>query len=216
MKRILALLLCFFATMVVAQEANFREDQLYFSIAYPYFSTPPQGLIQNKLSYSLSAGFVRDIPINKTRRLAIGLGLGWDKTTVFTNTRFQAVDGSINASVLQEDVTRNSLQVQSVAIPLVLRWRNATEQKHAFWRIHSGISLHFPFNLKTTFEGQDGVETREFLPHEQSLLRWNLHFGFNTWNISIVHDLQPWTSVTHLGKNQDIKFTKIGLIFYLF
>ena len=62
---------------LIAQEdaPTFREDQLYLSIAYPYFSNAPNTLIQNKLSYAFSVGFVRDMPITKQRSLAVGISL---------------------------------------------------------------------------------------------------------------------------------------------
>lgn len=208
--------MCILSTLVVAQDAKFREDQLYFGIAYPYFASPPQGLIQNKLSYALSAGFVRDMPISKSRRLAIGLGLGWDMAQVFTNSRFQLVSGDISTTLLEERYTRNSLQMQSISIPLELRWRNASAQNHAFWRVHTGVSLQLPLDFNAIFEGLDGSVNKVTLPHTGSLMRWNLYLGFNTWNISITHDLQPWATFTHFGEKQDIIFTKIGLIFFVF
>ncbi len=201
---------------VIAQDASFREDQLYFGIAYPYFSSPDSGLAQNKLSYSLAAGFIRDMPLNKSRKIALGVGVGWDQLTVFSNTRFENSNGAVKSTVIDQVYAQNALYVQSIAIPVELRWRNATGQKHAFWRIHTGISVHFPLKLSATFEGTDGLVAKESLPRANSLLRWKLHFGFNTWNISIVHDLQPWSGVAKVGTQQDIKFTKIGLIFYLF
>jgi len=51
--------------------------------------------------------------------------------------------------------------------------------------------------------------------HEGSVLRWNVHFGFNTWNISIAHDMQPWATFNASNKEFNMKFTKIGLIFYI-
>ena len=84
-----------------AQEKTptFREDQIYLSIAYPYFSEAPNTLIQNKLSYAFSVGFIRDMPINNQRTLAVGIGIGFDQATLYNNTLFTQTGNKIDAYV---------------------------------------------------------------------------------------------------------------------
>jgi len=64
MKHIYSILFLMAFGFLFAQEKTptFREDQIYLSIAYPYFSDAPNTLIQNKLSYAFSIGFIRDMP----------------------------------------------------------------------------------------------------------------------------------------------------------
>jgi hypothetical protein len=202
---------------VCAQEKTptFREDQVYLSIAYPYFSDAPGTLIQNKLSYAFSIGFIRDMPINSQRTLAVGVGLGFDQSTLYNNTLFAQSGNSSNATLIENEYQQNYLRMQSLAIPLELRWRNATETKHAFWRIHTGVSVHFPMQLKSYNKSLTGQVNTTKLPSKGSVLRWNIHFGFNTWNISIAHDIQPWATFDASNKEFGMKFTKIGLIFYI-
>ena len=200
-----------------AQEKTptFREDQIYLSIAYPYFSEAPNTLIQNKLSYAFSVGFIRDMPINSQRTLAVGVGLGFDQATLYNNTLFTQTGNKIDASVIEEGYKQNYLRMQSLAVPLELRWRNATETKHAFWRIHTGVSVHFPMQFKSYNKTSTGQKNTTKLPSKGTILRWNVHFGFNTWNISIAHDMQPWATFGALNREFDMNFTKIGLIFYI-
>lgn len=217
MKKLLHFLFLISVFHVIAQEdtLSFREDQIYFSIGYPYFSDAPTELIQNKLSYGFSLGFIRDMPVNKKRTLALGLGLGWDVNTVFNNMQFEVLGDVIRASSIQGGYNKNVLTMQTLAVPFELRWRNANETKHAFWRIHTGVSLHMPTSFRANFTSKDGVQTNINLPYKKSLLRWNVHFGFNTWNISIAHDLQSWAVSSTPNRSFDIRFTKIGLIFYI-
>ena len=217
MRKLLLLLFLGSVLQATAQDEipSFREDQIYFSIAYPYFSDAPSELIQNKLSYSFSLGFIRDMPINRKRTLAVGLGLGWDVSTVFNNMQFEVLDGAITATAIQGEYQKNVLNMQSFAVPVELRWRNATESKHAFWRIHTGISLHIPLRVVAKNTSLEGVQKSTSLPHNSTLLRWNVYFGFNTWNISIAHDLRPWAKSSTTNNSFDVKFTKIGLIFYI-
>ena len=217
MRKLLLLLFLGSALQAAAQDevTSFREDQIYFSIAYPYFSDAPSELIQNKLSYSFSLGFIRDMPINKKRTLAVGLGLGWESSTVFNNMQFEVLDDAVTATAIQGKYQKNVLNMQSFAVPFELRWRSATELKHAFWRIYSGMSFHLPIQLTAKNTSLEGVQKSTSLPQSSTLLRWNIHFGFNTWNISIAHDLRPWAKSNTTNNSFDIKFTKIGLIFYI-
>jgi hypothetical protein len=218
MKHIYSILFFIAVGSLFAQEKTptFREDQLYLSIAYPYFSDAPNTLIQNKLSYAFSIGFIRDIPINSQRTLAVGVGLGFDQATLYNNTLFSHIGNKIDASIIGEGYKQNYLRMQSLALPLEFRWRNATETKHAFWRIHTGVSVHFPMQLKTYTKTLIGQDNTTKLPYKGSVLRWNVCFGFNTWNISIAHDMQSWATFEASNMEFDMKFTKIGLIFFIF
>ena len=217
--RCLVLFVCFnIANALFAQEPSpsFREDQICLSVGYPFFSEAPESLIQNKLSYALSLGYVRDMPINKARTLAIGLGLGWDQATLFTNTRFTNTGNSLTTTVIEEAYQKNYISVQSLALPFELRWRNATETNHAFWRIYTGVSLHVPLKLSSYYKPNNGASSRVSIPSNSTVFRLNVHFGFNTWNISLTHDLQPWTQTGGLGDNINMRFSRIGFIFYVF
>ena len=98
---------------LIAQEEapTFREDQIYLSIAYPYFSDAPNTLIQNKLSYAFSFGFVRDMPINKQRSLAVGIGLGYDQATIYNNNLFTYAGNNISATVIEGGYQQNYLRM---------------------------------------------------------------------------------------------------------
>ena len=218
MKHIYCILFLLVVGSIFAQEKTptFREDQIYMSIAYPYFSDAPNNLIRNKLSYAFSVGFIRDMPINKQRTLAVGIGFGYDQTTIYNNNLFTYAEDNISATVIEGGYQKNYLRMHSFAVPLELRWRNSNETKHAFWRIHTGISIHFPSKFSTYNKTLTGQINTAKLPLKGPISRWNVYFGFNTWNISITHDIQPWATFNASNNKFDIKFTKIGLIFYVF
>ena len=217
MKHVYYILFLMVIGPLFAQEKapTFREDQIYLSIAYPYFSDAPNTLIQNKLSYAFSFGFVRDMPINKQRSLAVGIGLGYDQATIYNNNLFTYAGNNISATVIEGGYQQNYLRMQSLAVPLELRWRNATETKHAFWRIHTGVSVHFPMQFKSYNKTSTGQINTTKIPSKGTVLRLNVHFGFNTWNISIAHDMQPCATFGASNRKFDMNFTKIGLIFYI-
>ena len=217
MKHLCYLLAILAVFPAIAQEDSFfREDQIYLSVAYPYFTDPPTDLIQNKLSYSIAFGFIRDMPINNKRTLSLGFGSGWSMINIFNNNIFSVDNARIVSTTIQSDYQQNYLRMHNLAFPLELRWRNTSPTKHAFWRIHTGLSLHIPLSFKSYFRSNNGNITRVKLSDNRSFLRSNIHFGFNTWNITISQDLQPLATFNSLNGDFDMKFTKIGLIFYIF
>src|SRR5688572_23221661 len=84
---------------IVKIDSLYREDQFYTTITYNLFSNIPADLKQNKFSLGISAGFLRDMPINKNRTFAIAAGLGLSYQNFFQNLTISK-DGS-GASVYQ-------------------------------------------------------------------------------------------------------------------
>jgi hypothetical protein len=58
-------------------DSLYREDQFYFGFTYNTLQEKPSGLSQKKFSVGLSAGFLRDMPINDDRTIAIASGVGF-------------------------------------------------------------------------------------------------------------------------------------------
>ena len=119
-------LILLIASLSLAQlpaDSSYREDQIYASIGYPLLISKPEGLTQNKLSHTFSLGFIRDMPINRTRNLAIGLGLGLNYNVVYTNLQF--ID-DMNKSIFVSSDLINQWSSLNTEIPLELRWRSST------------------------------------------------------------------------------------------
>ena len=86
MKHLLALLsvfsLCFVRAQIKGSQdslelyKNYREDQFYFSITYNILNNTSDGITQVGFSPGFHLGFIRDMPINKRRNVAVGVGLG--------------------------------------------------------------------------------------------------------------------------------------------
>ena len=66
-------------------DSLYREDQFYFSVTYNMFTDIPVDFKQNKFSLGLSGGFLRDMPVNKSRTIAIATGLGLSYQNYFQN-----------------------------------------------------------------------------------------------------------------------------------
>ena len=57
-------------------DSLYREDQFYASLTYNGLSNLNPNVRINGFSTGFHLGVIRDMPINKRRNLAIGLGLG--------------------------------------------------------------------------------------------------------------------------------------------
>ena len=91
--RIVLIVLIFFISSpyVIGQEEStvvldslYKEDQFYFAITYNLLGNKPDGVSQNGFSSGFHFGYIKDIPVNPHRNVAIGLGLGFS-TNSFNN-----------------------------------------------------------------------------------------------------------------------------------
>lgn len=211
------LLIC--AQCVWAQNApkeNYREDQIYFSIGYPFLTNTVPKITQNKFSHALQAGFVRDMPINKRRNLAIGLGMGLSYNVVYNNLKYVSDSQSFE---FISNLDSNLWKWTELNVPLEFRWRTSTLEAYKFWRIYGGITGIYTLDARQIYR-QDGTNSgRSDLSIEK--LRFALHFslGNNTWNIFCQYPLAPLFENLQGTENvlvTDLGSAKIGLIFYLF
>ena len=54
----------------------YREDQIYVSFYYNSLNDNIDDLKENNFSSSINFGFIRDIPLNKSGKFALGIGAG--------------------------------------------------------------------------------------------------------------------------------------------
>ena len=50
----------------------YLEDQLYISVSYNSLKNQPDGIKDSGVSYGVSTGFIKDIPLNEKRNFGIG------------------------------------------------------------------------------------------------------------------------------------------------
>ena len=58
-------------------DSKYREDQFYVGVNYNLVTNVPSDLKLKGVSGGIHFGFLRDIPINEQRNVAIALGLGF-------------------------------------------------------------------------------------------------------------------------------------------
>ena len=195
-------------------DSAYREDQIYAAIGYPLLLNAPDGITQNKLSHTFTLGYIRDMPINDNRNIAIGLGLGINYNVLFTNLQF---NNDMTTNVVSRDII-NQWNSTELEIPLEFRWRNSTRTNYQFWRVYSGLVGHYAL-LAKQYTNSGSLKSSVPLTTQNFRLTFRLNVGNNTWNLTYSY---PIDSLFDFGKSvedktlNEIKIAKLGLIFYIF
>lgn len=195
---------------------DYREDQIYLAISYPFLTNGAPEITQNKLSHSLQVGFVRDMPINNRRNLALGLGLGLSHNVVYNNLRF--INDTKSFEFISNPDT-NLWKWTELNIPLEFRWRTSSVEAYKFWRIYSGITAIYALHARQNYRLGGDSSSISSLPIEKLRFAFHISAGNNTWNIYYLHSIGPIFQNTQPTENvtlNDLAYAKIGLIFYLF
>jgi hypothetical protein len=228
-KALLGFFFCFPFAVSYSQEnleatvdSLYREDQFYIGINYNLLANAPKDVSLRGFSGGLQLGYLRDMPINKRRNVAVAVGAGLTIDTYGQNL-FIGEDPNEQSifTVLQEDEVsfdRNRLSVYVAEIPLEFRWRTSTPESYKFWRIHAGFRVGYAFFYKSKFK-QTGNEVNQTNIEEFDPLRLTatLAFGYNTFNFFASYSVNPFFdgAVTTEGEAVDLRTIKLGLIFYI-
>ncbi|MDA6071671.1 PorT family protein [Flavobacterium sp. AC] len=206
---------------IVKIDSLYREDQFYFSVTYNLLLNGPTGLKQNKFSAGVSAGFLRDMPINKDRTIAIAAGFGLSYQNFYQNfTVSKSADGTNVYNVSSySDIGSNRYKQYSVDVPIEFRWRNSTYESYKFWRIYSGVKMSYIFSDKSILkDGDASYKVSNNKDINQFQYGVYVSAGYNTWNVYCYYGLNGLfdkSVKTVSGENVQMSAMNIGLIFYI-
>lgn len=205
---------------VVKIDSLYREDQFYVAVTYNLLVNGPEGLKQDKFSAGISMGFLRDMPINKDRTVAIAAGLGLSYKNYIQNLTIQDVQGDLVYGVNSfNEFDSNKFRQYLVDLPIEFRWRNSTYESYKFWRIYGGVKFSYVFSDKSVFK--DGEQGKSVIKSNPDMNKFQygiyLSTGYNTWNVYAYYGLSPLfkSAKTLQGDSIDMRTMNIGLIFYI-
>lgn len=218
----------FLSSAILAQDSipstydeSYREDQFYIGITYNIVTDVPGSVATRGLSGGLQFGFLRDMPINEQRNVAvaIGLGMAFDR---FGQTLFIGEDDNDVSifGVLDDGIDYNSNRFSTAAVeaPIEFRWRSSTSSSYKFWRMYGGFKVGYVYWYKASFR-QDNNDINQTKISEFDRLRLgaNLSFGYNTFNFYVYYSINPFfkDAVTTEGQQVDFRTIKVGLQFYI-
>ena len=206
-------------TVIVKVDSLYREDQFYFAVTYNTLMNKPTGVSQSKFSSGLSAGFLRDMPINKRRTVAIASGIGFSYNNYNQNLAISSPAGTPEYTIIDTDVPykMNKFSLLSVDVPLEFRWRTSTFESHKFWRIYGGFKLSYLLYDRSIFNSSDGkvvvTGNKDFNKFQYGAY---ISSGYNTINLYAFYGLNSlFKSAKVNNESVDMRSLNIGIIFYI-
>ncbi len=207
--------------------SKYLEDQFYMGITYNFLLDKPTGFTQRNLSYGLQGGIIKDIPLNSTRTLAIGVGLGYAVNSYYSNMLASKSGDGVEYAIIEGDilvideeeikVKRSKIETHLVELPIEFRWRNSSAEEYKFWRVYSGIKLGYVFSARSKLVTE--VNKDSFINPDIRKFQYGLmfNFGYNTFNVHIYYSLNNLfdDGVTIEEEDLKLKPLRVGLIFYI-
>lgn len=201
---------------------KYREDQFYLSVTYNLLGRKPNGLSQNGFSSGFHIGFIRDMPINKKRNVAFGLGFGISTNSYNQNLLISKnSDQVIEYSILDKNVTsfsKNKFSTYLFEIPFEFRWRTSTPIDYNFLRIYSGFKLSYMVYNSSKFKSNEGdillSNINDFNKLQYGVM---INAGYSNINVHFYYALNDLFSdkANIDGEPIGMNAIKIGLIYYI-
>lgn len=204
----------------VENDSLYKEDQFYAGVTYNLLGKKPSDLTQSGFSTGFQFGFIKDMPLNDNRNVAIGIGLGYALNSFNQNIKIsKASNGNYTYTFLEANTyTKNKFTSHLIELPIEFRWRTSTASEYKFWRIYTGVKLGYAILSSTKFKGVSGsfkhMNISDFNKFEYGL---TLSAGYNTWNFYFYYGLNPVFSNTAVleGNRIEMNAIKVGLMFYI-
>jgi len=201
------------------RDTKYLEDQFYIGFTYNFLLGLPENVNQRNLSYGLQAGFIKDIPINRSRTIAIGIGMGYGVYSYYSNLRAEETSTGFEYSVIGDidSLKRSKVETHILELPLELRWRNSNAIDYKFWRIYAGVKLGYVIGGRSKFVSDNLKESFYNTDIRQFQYGLTFNFGYNTFNVHAYYALNALfdDQTTIDGIDISMKPLRIGLIFYI-
>lgn len=200
-------------------DSLYREDQFYFGFSYNILQKKPSGLSQSKVSTGFSTGFVRDVPINKNRTIAIASGIGFTYNNYNQNIAITEQNQTPIYAIIDSKTSfnKNKFSQLLVDIPVEFRWRTSTYESHKFWRIYGGFKFSYLLFDKSIFDSSQGkIVIKSNNDFNKFLYGIYISSGYNTWNVYAYYGLNPLFKSAKINTVPiTIQSLNIGIIFYI-
>jgi len=200
---------------------NYREDQFYLSVTYNLLGNKPDGVSQSGFSSGYHFGFIRDMPINKKRNVAIGVGMGFSSNSYNQTLQISERNNDFQYSVLNDNETeysKNKFTTYLVEFPIEFRWRTSTTTEYDFWRIYAGVKFGYVLFNSSKFNSIEG-DIKLSNIDDFNAFQYGLTFSAGYSNISFhlyygLNDIFNDATLVD-GESIDMNSVRIGLMFYV-
>jgi len=205
----------------IGLDSLYREDQFFVGVTYNLLGNLPSDIAQNGFSSGFHLGFIRDIPINKRRNLAFGLGIGYSWNSFNQNLLISKGSNNKYIYTIIDDssiYSKNKFSQHLLEIPFEFRWRSSTQADYKFWRIYTGLKTGYVVANSSKYNGSpENSKYKNIEDFNNLQYGLTLSVGYNTWNFYLYYALNSIFDSNALLNNTSIGMNaiKIGLIFYI-
>lgn len=203
-------------------DSLYREDQFYIGLGINFLVNKPTDMSQSGFSGGLHFGYIRDMPLNKRRNVAIGIGLGLSFDTYSHNlfigettsgeTIFDVIDSGV-------DFDTNRFSTQVIEIPIQFRWRTSSiGDDSAFWRIYTGFNIGYMYHFKSTFEQTNNTVNQTDLDElNRTTFDYYFSFGKSKINFFFRYNLNSFfdAKLSDTQEELNLNTIKAGVVFYI-
>lgn len=201
---------------------KYREDQFYISLTYNLLDNKPSNVSQNGFSSGIHLGFIRDMPINERRNVAIGLGFGFSTNSYNQNLLISKNNEQmIEYSILDKNETpfrKNKFSTYQIEFPLEFRWRTSTPTDYNFLRIYSGFKFSYLIYNTSKFKSSEGdILLSNIDDFNRLQYGLTISIGYSNINVHFYYALNDIfdDNAKINGEHIAMKAIKIGLIYYI-
>ena len=194
------------------EDDKYLEDQFYASISYLRILNEPNQISQTGFSYGLGFGFIKDLPVNKRRNIAFGIGLGYG----FNNNYFNVKVLSIPENDPNNELKSNKITTHSIELPVEFRFRTSTSKKYNFWRVYPGVKFSYVFAQNAKLKQREDFDVSDVIQVSKFLYGTTISAGYNKWNFYFYYGLNNLFTNTEQNPYEiGISDMRLGLIFYI-
>ena len=202
-----------------AIDSLYREDQFYLGLTYNLLQDRPPGVTQNNFSYGLLLGFIRDMPLNRARTVAVGIGFGYALNSYYSNLRAIQSGDDIQYIIPGPGVSykRNKLETHMLELPIELRWRNSNPTDVSFWRVYTGMKLGYIVGSRSKYVTSGFKDSFYNTDTQNFQYGLTLSVGYDALNFHLYYGLNGLfeDGISPDGIPLDMPPLRFGLIFYI-
>ncbi|MFV0248459.1 MAG: porin family protein [Tenacibaculum sp.] len=194
---------------------KYLEDQLYFNISYNLFYKQPQEVKASGFSYGISLGYIRDIPLAKSGKIALGIGIGYGYNSFLSGLRILETNSGFSFEA--SSLVNNKIIFNNIEFPVQFRLRSSEANKYSFWRLYTGFKFSYNISAKLDyFNTNDELLKGNIDVFNNFQTGLNFSAGYASFNFYLYYGLTPVYKKAKVNlQSINIKTLKLGLSFYL-
>lgn len=173
---------------LTAQPLRMRPaDRLLVEVIGDHWRNVPENMRPDIINRGVVLLAMHDMPLG-TSRFSVATGLAFYSHNLYTDHRYQAINGQFDFVPIPREYTKNKLNLNYLGMPFELRFRGPGRERGL--RLYAGISVDYLLSANTKFRGMDlkgnrEIKVKEHLPGQINSFRMQAYarIGIGSWAV---------------------------------